>query len=132
MVDQVKVAVLRTAGTNCDNETAYAFEKVGASPEFIHINEVRSGSRKLSDFHILAIPGGFTYGDDIASGKILANEIKYILKKAADDFVSSGKLIVGICNGFQVLVKTGLLPGGWDLTATLTLNDSGLRYFEFV
>ena len=124
-----KVIVLRTAGTNCDVETAFAFKKVGASPELVHINRLLSGEVSLDKYHILAIPGGFTYGDDIASGKILANEIKYKLKNSIVNFIKSGKLILGICNGFQVLVKSGLLPnisGDFgNIEVTLSINDSG-------
>ena len=74
-----KVIVLRTAGTNCDMETAYAFELAGAKPELVHINRLKENERKIKNYSVLAIPGGFTYGDDIASGKILANELKYAL-----------------------------------------------------
>lgn len=126
---KVKVIVLRTAGTNCDNETAFAFSKVGADAELVHINELIRKKKKLLDYHILTVPGGFTYGDDIASGKILANEIKYNIRKDIEKFLSCGKLMLGICNGFQVLVKMGLLPalGGrlWNADVTLNLNDSG-------
>ncbi|MBU4376939.1 MAG: phosphoribosylformylglycinamidine synthase I [Candidatus Omnitrophica bacterium] len=124
----VKVAILRTAGTNCDNETAFAFLRAGAESDLIHINEFAKKRKRLSDYHILALPGGFTYGDDIASGKILANEIKYKMRADMERFISDGKLIVGICNGFQILVKMGLLPalGGrkWEMDVTLNLNDS--------
>ncbi|MBI4335082.1 MAG: phosphoribosylformylglycinamidine synthase subunit PurQ, partial [Candidatus Omnitrophica bacterium] len=102
---KVKVIILRTAGTNCDQETAFAFEKSGAETELAHINRLVSGERELKDYQILAIPGGFTYGDDIASGKILANELKYKLDEDIIKFIEKGKLIIGICNGFQVLVK---------------------------
>lgn len=123
-----KVLVLRTAGTNCDKETAFAFEKTGATADLVHINRLAAGERLLSDYQILAIPGGFTYGDDIASGKILANELKFKLEEDVQKFIKAGKLIIGICNGFQVLVKSGLLPnlsGNFQsIEATLTLNDS--------
>lgn len=126
---KVKVIILRTAGTNCDLETAFAFEKVNADCELVHVNRLVAGHKKLKNYHILAIPGGFTYGDDIASGKILANEIKYKLKDDIVNFIRSGKLIIGICNGFQVLVKSGLLPntgGSFDkIESTLSINDSG-------
>lgn len=126
---KVKVIVLRTAGTNCDKETAFAFETVGASAELIHVNELAKKERNLDDYQILAIPGGFTYGDDIASGKILANELKFKLESELQRFINDGKLIIGICNGFQILVKAGLLPnlsGDFNtIEATLTLNDSG-------
>ncbi|MDO8525249.1 MAG: phosphoribosylformylglycinamidine synthase I [Candidatus Omnitrophota bacterium] len=123
-----KVIIIRTAGTNCDNETAFAFSIAGAETELVHINELVRRGKKLDDYHILALPGGFTYGDDIASGKILANELKFKLEDALTRFVEEGKLIIGICNGFQILVKAGLLPNlSGDLKtieATLTLNDS--------
>lgn len=123
-----KVIVLRTAGTNCDKETAFAFEAAGAKTEFVHINELTAHRRELNNYHILALPGGFTYGDDIASGKILANELTYKLRDSLQKFVSDGKLIIGICNGFQILVKAGLLPNlsgdCQTIEATLTLNDS--------
>jgi len=124
----VKVIVLRTAGTNCDKETAFAFETAGAHPELVHVNELGRREKDLSAYQILAIPGGFTYGDDIASGKILANELKFKLEEGLQRFIRDGKLIIGICNGFQILVKAGLLPnlsGDFQtIEATLTLNDS--------
>jgi phosphoribosylformylglycinamidine synthase len=122
-----KAFVLRVAGTNCDQETAFAFRYAGATAELIHINELLRKERSLEDYHILAIPGGFTYGDDIAAGKILANELRCRLKEALSKFVRQGKLIIGICNGFQVLVKAGLLPGWGQFKqdATLAMNDSG-------
>ncbi|MDP2922001.1 MAG: phosphoribosylformylglycinamidine synthase I [Candidatus Omnitrophota bacterium] len=122
-----KVIVLRTAGTNCDNETACAFRMAGGDAELVHINELARQEKSLKDFQILAIPGGFTYGDDIASGKILANEIKYKLNEDLKNFINSGKLVIGICNGFQVLVKAGILPGinAGSIEATLSFNDSG-------
>ena len=123
MVEQVKVIVLRTAGTNCDNETKFAFEQAGAQAELVHINEIVRKEKHLSEYQILAIPGGFTYGDDIASGKILANELKYKFFPEVKKFIQDGKLIIGICNGFQVLVKAGILPGD-GMSATLSLNDS--------
>lgn len=128
---KVRVIVLRAAGTNCDEETAFAFEYVGADAELVHINQLINKEKRLRDYRILAIPGGFTYGDDVASGKILANELKYKLSGELEKFVTGGRLIIGICNGFQVLVKAGLLPGkdpeAGALEATLTTNDSA-RY----
>ena len=127
---KVRTLILRTAGTNCDKETAYAFTKAGSEAHLHHINALIKNPAQLSKYHILAIPGGFTYGDDIASGKILANEIKSSMGKHFKQFVSRGKLVIGICNGFQVLVKMGLLPGmsgkaHFKVEATLSLNDSG-------
>ena len=129
----VNVLVLRAAGTNCDREAIYAFESARAKVRAVHINRVLSEPKLLVDFQILALPGGFSYGDDIAAGKILANQLLHHLADQLREFVEAGKLIIGICNGFQVLVKTGLLPGdlgknvaasGNAQTVTLTNNDS--------
>ena len=121
------VCILRTDGTNCDQETAYAFSLAGGQPHLVHINELRKGTKNLRDYQILAIPGGFSYGDDIASGKVLANELISFLGDQLREFVASGKPIIGICNGFQVLVRTGLLPFGklGEMQVTLDHNDSG-------
>jgi phosphoribosylformylglycinamidine synthase len=122
----IKAIILRTAGTNCDWETAAAFELAGAKAERVHINRLISGEVKLADYQIMAVPGGFSYGDDIASGKILANELKNKLGRQIQKFASDGKPVIGICNGFQVLVKMGLLPDevSFAQTTTLTFNDS--------
>jgi phosphoribosylformylglycinamidine synthase len=124
-----RVLILRTAGTNCDGETAYAFERAGATPVLMHINRLLANSKQLNDFQILAIPGGFSYGDDIAAGRIFANQISHHLSDAFRDFLAQQKPIIGICNGFQVLVKTRLLPGpiaGEDArSCTLTNNACG-------
>jgi phosphoribosylformylglycinamidine synthase len=124
-----KTLILRTAGTNCDGETAYAFERAGATCEKLHVNRLLESPNLLEGFQILAIPGGFSYGDDIAAGRIFANQIRHHLIDAMRKFVEAGKPIIGICNGFQVLVKTELLPGpigGREgQTCTLTNNDGG-------
>jgi len=126
---KVKVIVLRTAGTNCNYETDHAFKLVGADVEQVHINQLIRGEKELSPYQILALPGGFAYGDDIAAGKILANELKYKLRDSVEKFISDGKLMIGICNGFQVMVKAGLLPGFNGISdiqeTTLYTNDSG-------
>jgi phosphoribosylformylglycinamidine synthase I len=120
-----RVCVVRTAGTNCDRETVFAFQRAGALPERIHINRLISGKDTLDGFSILAVPGGFSYGDDLGAGKILANELKYKLFGQLKRFLRDGKLIIGICNGFQILVKSGLLPGNVALNqeASLIIND---------
>ena len=120
-----RVIILRTAGTNCDWETEAAIRLAGANPERVHINRLIEKEKNLRDYDILVIPGGFTYGDDISAGKILANEIKYKLFEQLQRFAEK-RLILGICNGFQVLVKSGLLPGNnGQQEVTLTFNDSG-------
>ncbi len=127
---KVNVCILQSDGTNCDNELFYAFEKAGGIPQFVHVNEIRDKKRTLKDFQILALPGGFSYGDDVASGKIWAVELVSFLRKEIEEFRKTGGLIIGICNGFQVLVRTGLLPFGklGEMDATLAPNSSG--HFE--
>jgi phosphoribosylformylglycinamidine synthase len=122
----VNVLVLRTAGTNCDRETDFAFRLAGAETTKLHVNALRAAPERLHDFHVLAIPGGFSYGDDLGAGKLLANELRARLREPLERFLDEGKLVIGICNGFQVLVKLGLLPGleRWRQEATLTFNDS--------
>jgi phosphoribosylformylglycinamidine synthase len=122
-----RVCVLRTAGTNCDVETAYVFTQAHADVKRLHINQFIEGDENLKDYQILALPGGFSYADDIASGKIFANELKYKLADQLQKFIADGKLIIGICNGFQVLVKSGILPAnnGFEQSTSLIINDSG-------
>lgn len=126
-----KVLLLKADGTNRDEEMAYAFKIAGADAKTVHVNQLRSGEEKLSNYQILALPGGFAYGDDIASGKILAVELTSFFAEEMKKFIErSDSVILGVCNGFQVLVRTGLLPfrkiGKMDIT--LTNNDSG--HFE--
>jgi phosphoribosylformylglycinamidine synthase len=122
-----KTLILRAAGTNCDGETAHAFRLAGADAEFVHVNRLLERPETLDEFQILAVPGGFSYGDDIAAGRILANQLTHHLKEPLHRFVESGKPVLGVCNGFQVLIKTDLLPGSigrrGGQTCTLTHND---------
>ncbi len=122
----VKTLIIRTAGTNCDGETKFAFERAGAAVSLLHINRVNENPALLDEHQILALPGGFSYGDDIAAGKIHANELRAKLGDRLRAFVDSGKLVIGICNGFQVLVKTGLLPGK-ENEGQITLFTAGDR-----
>ncbi|MEX2139293.1 MAG: phosphoribosylformylglycinamidine synthase subunit PurQ [Pirellulales bacterium] len=101
--------VLRAPGTNCDGESVFAFERAGAKTELIHVNRLLEQPKLLDGFQILCLPGGFSYGDDIASGRILANQIYHHLGEQMRAFRDAGKLVLGICNGFQVMVKCGLL-----------------------
>jgi len=122
---KVRTLILRAPGTNCDVETAFAFERAGSAVELAHINRLVAGDTSLSQYQILVIPGGFTYGDDVSAGKILANELKLKLGDDIQRFVEQGGLILGICNGFQVLVKAGILPPVEDgQQLTLAGNDS--------
>lgn len=124
-----RVLVLRAPGTNCDKETAFAFEQAGGTPRRAHIRELLGNPELLAEHQVLCIPGGFSYGDDIASGRILGNQLREQLADALQEFRGADKLVLGICNGFQVLMKTGLLDidDADGPQATLAWNDSG-RY----
>jgi len=119
---QIRAIVLRAAGVNCDVETEHALRLAGAEAERVHINRVIEDRSILQRFQILVFPGGFSYGDDVAAGKILANQVVHHLREPLSRFIEDGKLVLGICNGFQVLVKTGILPG-LEGTASMTIED---------
>ena len=125
----VKAIVLRAAGINCDMETEYALGLAGAKAQRVHINRIIRDKTLLDEYQIIVFPGGFSYGDDVAAGKILANQIVHHLYEPVRKFIEDGKLVLGICNGFQVLVKTGILPGNGSTDrqagVTITNNDSG-------
>jgi len=129
MSKDVKVLVLAGYGLNCDNETAHAFSLAGAAPERIHINALIDGSVDLSAFQIMAFGGGFSWGDDHGAGVVQAVRLKTNLGEKMQDFIDAGKLVIGICNGFQTLVNLGLLPGLDNdyqaRTVALTFNDCG-------
>lgn len=126
---KVKVSILCGYGINCDGEMLHGFELAGADARRVHLNELISGERKLKDYQILALPGGFSFGDDISAGKVLAIKFKYDLEAHLREFIADGKLIFGVCNGFQAMVKLGILPGlngNYRIQeCTLTFNDSG-------
>ncbi len=126
-----KALVLRTAGTNCDRETQHALEQAGFEAERVHVFRLMEKPESLSEYQFLVIPGGFSYGDDVAAGKILANQMLHRLAEPLNKFLADEKLVLGICNGFQVMIKSGLLP--WakvdpaeaNHDATLAWNDNG-------
>jgi phosphoribosylformylglycinamidine synthase I len=126
---QVKTLILRAPGTNCDEETTFAFEQAGATVDSAHVNQLVRRDRLIADYQILVFPGGFTYGDDVSAGRILANELKLKLGGDIQKFVEGGGLILGICNGFQVLVKAGILPPLED-SQRLTLAGNDSNRFE--
>ena len=126
-----RILVLTGYGINCERETAHAFTlpSVGGEATLVHLSDLIARPEQLDRFHILAIPGGFSFGDDIAAGAVLATKLRYRLARPLSKFLHDGKLIIGICNGFQVLVRLGILPAtsGWQgqQEATLAANDSG-------
>jgi len=121
-----KILIMRAPGINCEIETFNTFNAVGGACELAHINKVVSGAIKIKDYSILVFPGGFSYGDDIAGGRIFANRIGRV-KKDIISFIKSGRPVIGICNGFQVLAKAGLLPfpQTGEQVSSFTFNDCG-------
>lgn len=122
-----RALILRAPGANCDGETQFAFERAGAAAERVHVNRLREDPSLLHRYQILVVPGGFTYGDDVAAGKILANQLAHFLAEELRRFRDAEKLILGVCNGFQVLLKAGLLlpPDDDGPLATLAANAHG-------
>lgn len=126
----VRVLVIRAAGINCDEEVMHAWRLAGASPSLVHINALARQPSMLNDCCVVTIPGGFSYGDDIAAGAILARRLSDDLAERFRAFVSDGGGILGICNGFQVLVKMGLLPGGEFGRDQVTVTFNASAKFE--
>ena len=125
---QPRILILRAPGTNCDAETARAFQLAGGQTDVLHVRRLLESPRLLNDYQVFCIPGGFSYGDDIASGRIFGIQLQIRLADAMREFKDAGKLILGICNGFQVLVKCGLLSPDdpqSDPAMTLAWNTSG-------
>ncbi len=126
-----RIAVLTGYGINSDAELAHSFELAGGRAQRVHLHDCIDGRVRLEDFDVLAIPGGFSFGDHIASGRIFANRLRYKLGESLLRLRERKVPMIGICNGFQVLVKLGLLPGtepaSFTQTCTLTYNDSS-RY----
>jgi phosphoribosylformylglycinamidine synthase len=124
----IRIAILRIEGTNCEEESYRAFAELGARPEYVHLNMFSRGDASLFDYQGVFIPGGFSAGDYVRAGAIFAARIKALLMEELRSFVDDGYPVVGICNGFQVLTELGLLPGldGVSMTpeACLAVNDS--------
>jgi phosphoribosylformylglycinamidine synthase I len=127
-----KALVLYGYGLNCDHETRFALERAGADAARVHVSDLLTGPNSLWDYHLLAVPGGFSWGDDHGAGVILALRLKLALGSALGEFIAAGRLVLGICNGFQVLVNLGLLPNlpgreGGRLTALIPNNCGNFR-----
>jgi len=123
---QPKFLVLAGDGINCERETARAFELANGAADICHVNALLEAPKMLSAYDGLAIPGGFSFGDELGSGQLLALKIQHQLSDVFHDFVEQKKPIIGICNGFQVLVRLGLLPHPFqERIVTLTTNDHG-------
>lgn len=128
-----RALILHAAGTNRDGDAAYAFGLAGADPAIVHVNRLKENRKLLSESSILVLPGGFSYADALGAGRLFALDIASFFRQEVQEFVASGKPVIGICNGFQTLVKAGILPGAGALGgaepaerwATLTENKQG-------
>jgi phosphoribosylformylglycinamidine synthase len=138
MMPKPRVLILHATGTNRDREALQACEQAGGRAEIVHVNQLRDGSRRLAEYQMLVLPGGFSYGDDLGAGRLWASDLRHVLRDAVTVFVEARKPVIGICNGFQALVKSGWLPGSLGVElggvdaisgnsgayATLTRNQS--------
>jgi phosphoribosylformylglycinamidine synthase I len=126
------VLILHATGTNRDREAAWAVELAGGAPEIVHVNQLVVGERRLADYRMMVLPGGFSYGDDLGAGRLWALDLLHRLADDVSDFVRRRRPVLGICNGFQALVKAGVLPGlaprgVHALAPTLPLEGGGRR-----
>ena len=136
--DKPRCLIITGFGLNCEAETTHALKMAGAQVDQMHLNDLLAARERLAGYRLLAIIGGFSYGDHIAAGRALAVRLRHGLAGQLADFVRGGGLVIGICNGFQVLCKLGLLPGfepfepGVEQQVTLTHNDSGVFRDDWV
>lgn len=133
---KVKVLIITGFGLNCEKETAAAFQCCGASPEQVHLNDILDGKKTLDKYHILAFIGGFSFGDHLGAGTVFANRIKFRMREQLEKFVRDGKLVIGICNGFQTMTRLGLVPALdgklFEQQTALAHNDSGVFRDDWV
>ncbi len=130
-MSQPKVLIFSGYGLNCEEETKYAFTQAGAIGDIVHINDLIAGQVSLKDYQILAFPGGFSYGDDLGSGNAYAQKIRNHLWDDLAAFVAQNKLVIGICNGFQILSRLGLLPaldGAYGKQEAALQHNQSARY----
>ncbi|MCC6748281.1 MAG: phosphoribosylformylglycinamidine synthase subunit PurQ [Deltaproteobacteria bacterium] len=130
----VRVLVLSGFGINCEAETAHAFRLAGAEPQVVHVNDLLERSEQLAQAQLLAFPGGFSFGDHLGAGRALANRLRARLAGPLERFIADGGLVLGICNGFQTMVRLGLLPAGrpGPQKVTLAHNACGTFYDGWV
>ena len=133
---KVKVLVITGFGLNCEKETTAAFTNCGATVDQIHLNDILAGEKTIDNYHILSFIGGFSFGDHLGAGTVFANRVKFRLRDQLEKFVADGKLIIGICNGFQTLTRLGLVPAVgksyFKQEAALAHNDSGVFRDDWV
>lgn len=128
-MNSIKTLIITGFGLNCEKETSLAFETAGAVVSCVHLNDILQQPTRLDDFHILAFIGGFSFGDHLGAGTVFANRVKSGLRQPLEEFINSGKLIIGICNGFQTITRMGIVPAMAALfqqEVALQQNDSGV------
>lgn len=122
----LRALVLYGYGINCERESKYAIEKSGGHADIMHLNRVLESPRLLENYNMLMVPGGFSFGDDLGSGRVFGNKMRFALREPLQEFVKAQKLVLGVCNGFQILVKMGLLPKpDFEQRVSLIGNNSG-------
>lgn len=124
------VLILHATGTNRDREAAWAVERAGGRPEIVHVNELRQSPARLHAFRMLVLPGGFSYGDALGAGRLWSSDLRWLFQDALTRFIEAGKPVLGICNGFQALVKSGWLPGPPEVGSQATLTRNASNRFE--
>jgi phosphoribosylformylglycinamidine synthase subunit PurQ / glutaminase len=124
------VLILHATGTNRDREAAWAVEAAGGRPQIVHVNALRQGHASLHDFQMLILPGGFSYGDALGAGRLWATDLRWLFQDPLARFIEAGKPVLGICNGFQALVKSGWLPGPPNDGIQTTLTRNASNHFE--
>ena len=130
----MKVLVLSGYGINCEEETLHAFETVGFKGKIIHVNDLIKNPKELDDYQVFALPGGFSYGDDTGSGNAMAKKIMNNLNDVLKKFIDKDKLVIGICNGCQILTNLGIVPGISRNNPDIALieNDSGIYQCRWI
>jgi phosphoribosylformylglycinamidine synthase I len=129
-MNQPPVLILHATGTNRDREAAWAVELAAGRPQIVHVNELRERPARLHSAAMLILPGGFSYGDALGAGRLLASDLRWLFQDELARFIESGKPVLGICNGFQALVKGGWLPGPPAAGAQATLTRNASNRFE--
>ena len=127
-----RALILRSAGTNCDRETAVALEAAGAEVELLHLHRLIESPARLDEFSILVVAGGFSYGDDVAAGRVFGRELRHHLSEPLGAYVDRGGLALGICNGFQILLEAGLFGerGASSAQRDIALSTNASGRFE--
>ena len=125
-----QVLILHATGTNRDREAAWAIEHAGGEPRIMHVNELRQRPARLHEFQMFIMPGGFSYGDALGAGRLWATDLRWLFQDELARFIATGKPVLGICNGFQALVKSGWLPGPPEANAQATLTRNASNHFE--